>query len=104
MIEPARRVRQTCAVVQRLPDDARSTSSRRRHVMKNSWERPYPAPAELPLERPLTDVPGGETRQAQPRGAQPVVLAFEQMPDFTSAAIMVRKSALTSVKSQAYLS
>ena len=31
-------------------------------------------------------------------------LAFEQMPDFTSAAIMVRKSALTSVKSQAYLS
>ena len=40
--------------------------------MKDLWESPYPAPAELFLERPLTDVPGGETRQAQPRGAQPV--------------------------------
>ena len=31
-------------------------------------------------------------------------LAFEQMPDFTSAAMIVRKSALTSFTSQAYLS
>ena len=31
-------------------------------------------------------------------------LAFEQMPDFTNAAMIVRKSALTSFTSQAYLS
>ena len=31
-------------------------------------------------------------------------LAFEQMPDFTSAAMIVRKSAFTSFTSHAYLS
>ena len=74
LVEPAFRVGQACAVPQCITEKSGAGSRCRGHVVQDLWERPPPTvPLVVPLKRPVADVTSGESRQAQPRGSEPVV-------------------------------